>query len=194
MPSLKYLLLFLIWAEESMIWNGNKVNSLFKILIPVWIFEYSNLLNSVCIGHRCCCSPCLAGVLGGTKFHKDSKVERLRSIVYGWSALQFDRMVGWGVCGGDSYLIEPRISKMINTGEKARDVFLVHLWRVKVTGCGPASLGPAVNVRLSRMQEDGALNVRENTRTQKETRDNPVTQWKEHRERDKVKEKRELAS
>lgn len=83
---------------------------------------------------------------------------------------------------------------MINTGEKARDVFLVHLWRVKVTGCGPASLGPAVNVRLSRMQEDGALNVRENTRTQKEARDNPVTQWKEHREREKVKEKRELAS
>lgn len=47
MPSLKYLLLFLIWAEESMIWNGSKVNSLFKILIPVWIFEYFSLLNSV---------------------------------------------------------------------------------------------------------------------------------------------------
>lgn len=78
------------------------------------------------------------------------------------------------MCGGElSYLIKPRVSNMINTQKKERDVFLVHLWCVKVTGRGPASLCLAVNVHLSRMQEDGALNVRKNTRIQKETRDNP---------------------
>lgn len=68
---------------------------------------------------------------------------------------------------GVSCLIKPRVSKMINTREKERDVFLVHLWCVKVTGRGPAFLCLAMNVHLSRMQEDGVLNVRKNTRIQK---------------------------
>lgn len=127
MQSLKCLFLFLIWAEESMVWNGNKVNNLFNLLITVWIFEYFNLLNSVCIRHRYYCCPCFAGVvIGGTKFHKVSKWENqaFRRVVCGWSPFQLDHMVGWEVCRGDSYLIKPIAAKMINTGEKQRDVLL----------------------------------------------------------------------
>lgn len=168
----------------------------------MWIFEYFPIFNthfnSVCTGHR---QMLLFSMFSwsagrGTQFHKDSisgEVKRFRSIVWGWSTFLFDHMVGWRVCGGE-LSHKPRVSKMINTREKERDVFLAYLWCVKVTGRGPASLCLAVNVRLSRMQEDGALNVRKNIRIQKETRDNPVTQWKEHGESEKVKEKRELAS
>lgn len=44
------------------------------------------------------------------------------------------------------------------------------------------------------MEEDGEMNVWKNTRTQKETRENPVTQGKGHRDVEKVKWPSELTS